>query len=330
MIDLNGVAEVLRRGAGNRDQRQQGQVNPFGAVTPREPPSMSQSTVPAKPQIYGAPIGITSVGAPPPTAAANPARTDGRDKAERPDFSQYVPQALVKMLLRFAGDPRLQQLLAKPRIQGFGLTPEQLADPSGLYTKQMAKHDWRRGNEVLAPGSAVPAGYDTERRFRGNEHSMGMGQPIDPVVAAQTTGLGRSRPTTGGSGAGASATTRTIGMDTSLANPFSFDSGSGSAPPAPGRSAAAPYGGGGGALTAARPSSGYSMASQGYAPVSWSNGLSFGLATPAGGTSNLPGGPTNTTGVSMGTSDPVQEMRKQVLMEAGMTEEQADAWIAST
>lgn len=111
------------------------------------------------------------------------------DRADRPDFRSYMPEGLANVLSMMLNNPQLAGTLDRILGGGFGqllsrygLTPEQIQaegfDPNSIYSMQDARQDWRAGNPVQAPmGTATT-------------QPVGTPQPVDPVTAAQTSGLG--------------------------------------------------------------------------------------------------------------------------------------------
>lgn len=110
------------------------------------------------------------------------------DMANRPDLGAYMPQGLANVLSMILTNPNLAGHLDRllgggfgQMLARFGVTPEQITaegfDPNSIYTRQEARQDWRAGNPVQAPGFATT-------------QPVGTPQPIDPVAAAQASGLG--------------------------------------------------------------------------------------------------------------------------------------------
>lgn len=108
----------------------------------------------------------------------------------RPDFRQFIPPGLATMLSQMAAQGRLADILQRSglvsRLNQFGLTPDQIQapgfDPSQLYTRQMAKQDFKAGNPLQAPGM-VPAGYVAPTGGPGNHPALG-GGPVGLATPA--------------------------------------------------------------------------------------------------------------------------------------------------
>lgn len=110
----------------------------------------------------------------------------------RPQFGQYVPEGILRMLQRLmTSNPQvLEQMLGREGFANllgrWGITPEMIQaegfDPMSIYSRQDARQDWRSGGTVQAPGYIIPAAAPAA--------AAPAAAPIDPVTAAQTSGLG--------------------------------------------------------------------------------------------------------------------------------------------
>lgn len=146
-----------------------------------------------------APVGIQTLGAPAPAPGmvgiTNALEDREQARPDRPQFGSYIPQGLVQMLMRMQtqNPDRFAALLGRPFAERFGLTPE--TDLANLYTRQMARQDWRGGTDPLAAGTILTpeqrAGYPT-RGGMGNwpDYSGGAGNQ----APAQPGGQSFNRP----------------------------------------------------------------------------------------------------------------------------------------
>lgn len=144
------------------------------------------SAVPA-PVAVPAPAPAPAPVAAPVVAPSAPAPIGLTTPAAHPNFGAYIPQGLAMMLSRLAGNGMLDNILNRggfDHLLGrFGLTPDQIGapgfDPSQLYTRQMARADYRAGNTPAAPGM-VPNGWTAPIGFH-QPIGMGGGQPQPPA-----------------------------------------------------------------------------------------------------------------------------------------------------
>lgn len=122
------------------------------AGTPAPPvmdagPQIQTMGAPALPQVPG-----------PADVAARVAAAGGRPEqfqGGRPQFGNYIPQGLVQMLMRLQqNNPQMfSGFFDRPMASRFGLTPE--TDLANLYTRQMARQDFRGGTQPMMPGTIL-------------------------------------------------------------------------------------------------------------------------------------------------------------------------------
>lgn len=163
-------------------------------------PALAANPAPAGPMPMP-PVGVQTLGAPVPApgmVGVTNAEAAGQPmQAARPQFGSYIPQGLAQMLMRMqAQNPdRLTQLFGRQPgfADRFGLTPE--TDFGNLYTRQMARSDWRGGTDPMAAGTVLTpeqrAGYPT-RGGMGNwpDYSGAVGNQ----APAQPGSQGFNRP----------------------------------------------------------------------------------------------------------------------------------------
>lgn len=123
--------------------------------------------VPGSVAVNPAPAPVSMPPTPAPVVAPAPAPVAVATPNARPDFSSYIPQGLAMALSRLASTGMLDHILGNSQgftnmLSRFGLTPDQVQaqgfDPSQLYTRQMARADYRAGNTPAAPGM-IPNGW---------------------------------------------------------------------------------------------------------------------------------------------------------------------------
>jgi len=131
------------------------------------------------------PPGVQTMGAP---APVDPRMGGGQGPGQaRPNFGSYIPQGLVQMLMRMqAQRPEIfANMIGGGMGQRFGLTPE--TDLANLYTRNMARQDYRSGTDPMAAGSILTP----EQRA---------GYPTRPMGMANAAGLAPMPDFTGGVG----------------------------------------------------------------------------------------------------------------------------------
>lgn len=208
MAMLNDVMSQLA--AGNVFSPLGNNLAAFAGPRPRaDIPALAANPAPAGPMPMPAgfaadpntPVGVQTLGAPAPApgmvGVTNANGADRPAQAARPQFGSYIPQGLVQMLMRMQtqNPDRLAQLFGRQPgfVDRFGLTPE--TDFGNLYTRNMARQDWRGGTDPLAAGTVLTpeqrAGYPT-RGGMGNwpDYSGGAGNQ----APAQPGGQGFNRP----------------------------------------------------------------------------------------------------------------------------------------
>lgn len=144
-----------------------------------------------------------------------PGLPGGPQGAGRPNFGSYIPQGLVQMLMRLqAQNPeRLGQLFGRQPgfMDRFGITPE--TDLANLYTRQMARQDFRGGTDPMAAGTVLTpeqrAGY-SGMGGPGNQ-AIGMAA-MRPWPQYAGGGMGNQAPQAGTAPAQGFAPNRPVGM----------------------------------------------------------------------------------------------------------------------
>lgn len=165
MAMLNDVMSQLA--AGNVFSPLGNNLSAFAGPRPRaDIPALAANPAPAGPMPMpasfaadaNAPIGIQTLGAPTPApgmVGITNAQYGRPEQAPRPQFGSYIPQGLVNMLMRLQQNnpDRFAGMFDRGFAQRFGLTPE--TDLANLYTRNMARQDWRGGTDPLAAGTVL-------------------------------------------------------------------------------------------------------------------------------------------------------------------------------